>query len=90
VHQGRQFTVTIGFYADGRLGEVFVDVGRIGQDIESIARDAGVVLSIALQHGTPIETLRHAITRDSSNAPTSMLGAILDCISTKAFAGDSR
>ena len=89
VHQGRPFTVTIGFYADGRLGEVFVDVGRIGQDIESIARDAGVVLSIAIQHGAPIETIRHAVTRDSSGAAASILGAIVDRVN-KTFPEDFR
>ena len=56
------FTVTVGFYADGRPGEVFIDGGKTGQDIQSTARDAAVVLSLAIQHGTPIETIRHAIT----------------------------
>jgi hypothetical protein len=39
------FTVTVGFYADGTLGEVFIDGCKTGNDIESIARDAGVLLS---------------------------------------------
>jgi hypothetical protein len=47
------FTVTVGFYADGTPGEVFIDGGKTGQDIQNAARDAAVVLSIALQHGTP-------------------------------------
>ena len=54
------FTVTVGFYPDGTPGEVFIDGGKTGQDIQSTARDAAVVLSLALQHGTPIETIRHA------------------------------
>ena len=47
------FTVTVGFYADGTPGEVFIDGGKTGQDIQSTARDAAVVLSLALQHGVP-------------------------------------
>ena len=47
------FTVTVGFYADGTPGEVFIDGCKTGNDIESIARDAGVLLSLALQHGVP-------------------------------------
>ena len=47
------FTVTIGFYADGTVGEVFIDGGKTGQDMQSIARDAAVLLSLALQHGVP-------------------------------------
>ena len=30
------FTVTVGFYADGTPGEVFIDSGKTGSDIESI------------------------------------------------------
>jgi hypothetical protein len=84
------FTVTVGFYADGTPGEVFVDGGKTGQDIQNTTRDAAVVLSIALQHGTPIETIRHAVTRDSSGAAASILGAIIDRISTQTFSGDVR
>ena len=48
------FTVTVGFYADGTPGEVFIDGGKTGQDIQSTARDAAVILSLALQHGVPL------------------------------------
>ena len=81
------FTVTVGFYADGTPGEVFIDGGKTGQDIQSIARDAAVVLSLALQHGTPIETIRHAVTRGASEEPASILGAVVDSITTKSFSG---
>src|SRR6267378_1689808 len=63
------FTVTVGFYADGTPGEVFIDGCKTGNDIESIARDAGVLLSLALQHGVPPETIRHAVTRGASEDP---------------------
>ena len=73
--------VTIGFYADGTPGEVFIDGGKTGQDIQSTARDAGVVLSLAFQHGTPIETIRHAVTRNAADEPLSLVGAIIDQLS---------
>ena len=81
------FTVTVGFYADGKPGEVFIDSCKTGNDIESIARDAGVLLSLALQHGVPPETIRHAITRGASEEPASILGAVVDSITTKSFSG---
>jgi hypothetical protein len=84
------FTVTVGFYADGTPGEVFIGGGKTGQDIQSTARDAAVVISLALQHGVPVADLRHAVTRDSSGAAASILGAIADRISTQTFSGDVR
>jgi hypothetical protein len=86
----QNFTVTAGFFDDGTVGEVFVDSRKTGGDVEAIARDAGVLLSLALQHGTPIESIKHAVTRDGSGAPTSILGAIIDAIATKTFSGDVR
>ena len=76
------FTVTVGFYADGTPGEVFIDGCKTGNDIESIARDAGVLLSLALQHGVPPGAISHAVTRGASEEPASILGAVVDCIST--------
>ena len=39
------FTVTVGFYADGTPGEVFIDGCKTGQDIQSTARDRQAVLA---------------------------------------------
>src|SRR6476620_5379220 len=78
----QNFTITVGRYPDGMIGEVFIDGGKTGQDIQSTARDAAVVLSLALQHGTPIETIRHAVTRSDSGEAASILGAIVDRLPT--------
>ena len=76
----QSFSVTIGFYPSGEVGEVFIDGGKTGQDVQSTARDAAVVLSLALQHGTPIEAIRHAVTRNGSGEAASILGATVDCL----------
>ena len=81
------FTVTVGFFEDGTPGEVFIDGCKTGNDIGSIARDAAVLLSLALQHGVPPETIRHAVTRGASEEPASILGAVVDSIRTKSFSG---
>ena len=40
-----------------------------------------MVLSLALQHGTPIETIRHAVTRGGVGSRlASILGAIVDAL----------
>jgi hypothetical protein len=82
----QNFTVTVGLYADGTPGEVFIDGCKTGNDIESIARDAGVLLSLAFQHGVPPETIRHAITRGASEEPASILGAVVDALPAAAGA----
>jgi hypothetical protein len=87
VHWNQPFVVTVGFYTDGTPGEVFIDGCKTGNDIESIARDAGVLLSLALQHGVHPETICHAITRGASEEPASILGAVVDSITTKSFSG---
>ena len=53
----QNFSITIGRYRDGTLGEIFIDGGKSGQDVQSTSRDAAVVISLALQHGVPIETI---------------------------------
>ena len=70
--------ITIGFYDDGRIGEVFVNGGKSGELVEAIARDGAVLLSMALQHGVSLDTIRHALTRDSQDEPQSIIGVVVD------------
>ena len=70
----QNLTVTL----DGALAEVFVDVGKSGTDIASVAGDAGVLL----KHGASIEAIRHAVTRNASGEAASILGAVADHLPT--------
>jgi hypothetical protein len=74
----KSHTVTVGYYADDAPGEVFINGGRSGEQVEAIARDGAVLLSLALQHGVELETIGHAITRDSQGNPSSIVGAVVD------------
>jgi hypothetical protein len=74
-------SVTVGYYEDGTPGEIFVDAGKTGQDVQSTARDAAVVLSLALQHGATVATIQHAVTRSGNGEAASILGAIIDQLS---------
>jgi hypothetical protein len=80
VHWNQPFSVTVGFFDDDTPGEVFIDSHKTGGDVEAIARDAGVAISLALQHGAGVKTIQHAITRNSSGAPASILGAVIDAL----------
>jgi hypothetical protein len=79
-HAGLTFTMTAGFYQDGRIAEVFLSSNKPGSLIEAIARDAAVTVSIALQFGSNLETIRGALTRDHDGGPATLLGAALDCL----------
>lgn len=71
-------TVTVGFYADGEPGEVFIDGGKSGEQVSAIARDGAILLSMCLQHGVDLQTIAHAVTRDGQGAPSSIVGAVVD------------
>jgi hypothetical protein len=75
---GLRYTVTVGRYADGTIGEIFLQNHKPGSQSDSNARDAAVAASLALQFGCPLETLRHALLRDSHGRPSTPLGAALD------------
>lgn len=74
----KSHTITLGFYDDGTLGEVFINGGKSGEVVEGIARDSAVLLSLALQYGAELENIKSAITRDEQGAPSSIVGAVVD------------
>jgi hypothetical protein len=77
----RDHKVTLGFYEDGALGEVFIDFGKSGEVAEAIARDGAVLLSLALQYGAELSNIKSAVTRDAQGEPTSIIGAVVDRLS---------
>ena len=84
-HGQLSFWITVGFLQDGAPMEVFASMkGRktspLSSDVEAIARDAGILISIALQFGASLSLLREAATREESGKPASLLGAILDAM----------
>lgn len=49
--------VTVGFYEDGRPGEVFVKIAQHGSMVSGLFDTIAVLTSTALQYGVPVETL---------------------------------
>jgi len=80
-HNGRRFTAGVGYFADSRLGEIFINTsGRTGDDLEVLARDAAVMASLALQFGGDVETLRRAVMRNSAGQASGPVGQLLDLL----------
>jgi hypothetical protein len=80
----RAHTVTVGYYDDHSVGEVFINGGKSGEMVESIARDGAVLLSLALQYGADLQNIKSAITRDGQGSPASIIGAVVDRLSEEA------
>lgn len=77
--RGRSYIASLGYYPDGRLGEIFLVSAKAGTDADVAARDLGIAASLALQHGCSPETLRHACLRDElSGQLDGPLGVLLE------------
>lgn len=77
---GSRYCLTIGFYPDGRVGEVFLNHDRSDSLLDVLASDAAILASLALQHGCTLETITHALKRDGRGEAASPIGAALDRI----------
>ena len=69
--------VTYSCYADGRIGEVFIDSlaearGKLAARTTDMQKDVAVVISLALQHGATLDELREA----AGNAEANLMGKI--------------
>jgi hypothetical protein len=73
------FKITVGYFPESASpAEVFIAGAKAGSEVEAVARDGAVLISLALQHGVPVDILAGAITRESNGAPSTIVGAVLD------------
>ncbi len=49
--------MTVGMFDDGRPGEVFLTMAKEGSTIGGLMDTIGILTSLALQYGVPVETL---------------------------------
>jgi hypothetical protein len=75
-----RYTATVGYFADGRVGELFLSNHKSNSTADTNARDAAIVFSIAVQCGANIETIRQALCRESDGRASGPLGAALDVL----------
>ena len=79
-----RFTVTIGFFGDGRPGEVFTSGAKTGCDLDYLLDDACVALSLLLQHGVEAGPLAASMGRLGNHRPASLIGAVVDLVAREA------
>jgi hypothetical protein len=60
-HDGRRYRVTYGCFPNGNLAEIFLDIGKPDSTLQGHADDAGVLVSLLLQHGVAPNVIRRSI-----------------------------
>lgn len=60
-HEGHRYRATAGRFANGDLAEIFLDVGKAGTPLQSNAETAAILVSLLLQHGVSVDTIRHSV-----------------------------
>jgi hypothetical protein len=58
---GHRYTASFGRFPDGRVAEIFLDTGKPNTAVQTHASDSAVLVSLLLQHGVCLETIRHSI-----------------------------
>jgi hypothetical protein len=81
--RGAEYRIAFTRLASGRIAEVFCDPYRVACDVAEDSRDSGLVLSVALQHGVPVDALRATVSRERGR-PTSLSGHILDLLASES------
>jgi hypothetical protein len=80
--EGQQFVVTFSRFEAGGLAEVFVNAIKTTTLFDHLARDTGLLLSLALQHGATADRLAAAVSRDGEGRPQGLAGHVLDVIAS--------
>jgi hypothetical protein len=77
---GLRYNVTVGFFPSGAPAEAFISNCKVGNTADVVVRDAGILISLLLQHGCAAETISHAVSRNGDGTPSGVIGAVLDLI----------
>jgi hypothetical protein len=81
---GLKFTASVGRFADGSIGELFLNNHKSGNQSDTNARDAAIILSFALQHGANVNQIRESLCRDSAGRALGPIAQALDILAGKS------
>jgi hypothetical protein len=82
---GLRYTATVSWFADGRIGELFIGSNKSGSMADTNARDAAIAFSIAVQHGVEPSLISAALCRDKDGQANGPLAAALDYIEKRGL-----
>jgi hypothetical protein len=75
---GVRVTATVSRFDDDGLAELFLKAGKPGNAVVVAAHDGAIAVSIALQHGADVASLRHAMTRLHDGSAAGPIGRALE------------
>lgn len=75
---GERYSISFGRFPNGNISEVFVVAGKKGSQLDAIARDLGIMISVALQSGLLISDILPSVTRLDDHSPAGPLGIVLE------------
>ena len=80
-HDGIRYVASIGrFPYSGAISEIFVHGGKTDSAADVAAHDGAIILSLALQFGTPINAVRHALMKLRNGSAAGPIGKLLDIL----------
>ena len=85
-HGGIRYTASASFFPEGALAELFLRGGKTGSSAEIAAHDGAIILSIALQHGVPLNAIQHALQKLPNGSSAGPLCRAIDLIEAGAYA----
>ena len=77
---GSSFRITVGYFANNHVGEVFMNADRVNSSLDALISDSAIIVSLCLQWGASLQEIAHALKRDSQGRAASPIGAALDRI----------
>lgn len=63
-----------------KIREVFIVASKPGSAAEASMRDAGLLLSLMLQHGIELADIAMALTRNDDGSPAGPVGIVCDAL----------
>lgn len=75
----------------GDVAEVFINSQKPNSLLDVLCSDGAILMSLLIQYGCPIDTIRHAMKREVDGAPASPFGFAVDLLNptTEAKNGHS-
>jgi hypothetical protein len=77
---GSTYTITVGYFANGEVGEIFINASRANSLLDALMSDAAIIASLAIQYGCPLDAIKHALKRDARGDAASPIGVALDLL----------